>query len=96
MILRLLLTYCVRRVCILKVVMFLRKNLVYQDTKNFSVTNRLIRLFFLIIQKISKNPSEVYRISNLLPSNPPSIIVPKVSFHQMTLVHMKFQASLMH
>ena len=32
--------------------------------------------------------SLVYRIIHLLPSNPPSIGVPKVSLHQMTLIHL--------
>ena len=96
MLLRILLTYWGRKVSILKVVMFLRKNLIYQDTKNFSITNRLERVFFFIIQKISKHPSQVYRICHLLSSNPPSIVVPKLSLHQMKLTHLKFQASLLH
>ena len=88
MILRLLLTYWGRRVCILKVVMFLKTKTTQQDTNNFSITNRLGRVFFLIIQKILEHPSQVCRISNLLPSNPPSIVVPKVSLHQMTLINL--------
>ena len=88
MLLRLLLTYWGRRVCILKVVMLLKTNLTQQDTKNFRITNRLVRVFFTIIQKILEHPSLVYTISLLLPSNPPSIGVPKVSLHQMTLIHL--------
>ena len=88
LILRLLLTYWGRRVCILKVVMLLKIKLTKQDTKNFSITNRLGRVFFLIIQKILEHPSQVYRIIHLLPSNPPLIVVPKVSLHQMTLIHL--------
>ena len=38
MLLRLLLTYWGRRICILKVVMLLNKKLTQQDTKNFSIT----------------------------------------------------------
>ena len=56
MILRLLLTYLVGRVGILKVVMLLKTKLTQQDTKNFSITNRLGRVFFLIIQKILEHP----------------------------------------
>ena len=88
MLLRILLAYWGIRVCILKVVMLLKKKLTQKDTKNFSITNILGRLFFLIIHKILEHPSQVYRISHLLPSNPPSIVVPKVSLHQMTLIHM--------
>ena len=87
-ILRLLLTYWGRRVCILKVVMLLKTNLTQQDTKNLIITNRLVRAFFTIILKILEHPSLVYRISHLVPSNPPSIGVPKVSLHQMTLIHL--------
>ena len=68
-----------RRECILNVVMLIRTNLINQDTKNFSITNRLGRMLFLIIQKRLEHPSQVYRISHLMPSNPPSIVVPKVS-----------------
>ena len=88
MLLRILLAYWGRRVCILKVVMLIKTNLTQQDTKNFRITNRLVREFFTIIQKILEHPSLVYRISHLLPSNPPSMGVPKVSLHQMTLIHM--------
>ena len=88
MLLRLLLTYWGRRVCIFKLVMLIKKNITQQYTKNFSITNRLRRVFFLIIHKILEHPSQVYRISHLLPSNPPSIVVPKVSLHQMTLIHL--------
>ena len=77
MLLRLFLTYWGRRVCILKVFMFLKKNLTQQDTNNFSITNRLGRVFFLVIQKRLEHPSHIYRISHLLPLNPPSIVVPK-------------------
>ena len=52
MLLRLLLTYRGSRVYILKVVMFLKTNITQKYTKNFSITNRLGRVFFLIIQKI--------------------------------------------
>ena len=68
MILKLLLTYWGRRVCILKVTMYLKTKLTEQDIKNFTITNRLGRVFFLIIQKILEHPSQVYRISHLLPS----------------------------
>ena len=88
MLLRLLLTYWGRRVCILKVVMLLKTKLTQQDTKNFRFTNRLVRVFFTIILKRLEHPSLVYRISNMLPSNPPSIGVPKVSLYQMTLIHL--------
>ena len=88
MLISILLIYWGRRVCILKFVMLLKTNLTQQDTKNFSITNRLDRVFFLIILKILEHPSQVYRISHLLPSNPPSIVVPKVSLHQMTLIHL--------
>ena len=88
MLLRLLLTYWGRRVFILKVVMLLKKELTQQDTKNFSIRNRLGRVFFLIIQKILEHPSQVDRTSYLLPLNPPSIVVPKLSHHQMTLIHL--------
>ena len=74
--LRLLITYWVRRVFMLKVFMLLKTNLTQQDTKNFSITNRLGRLIFLIIQKRLEHPSHIYRISHLLPLNPPSIVVP--------------------
>ena len=50
--LRLFLTYWGRRVCIFKVVMLLKTNLTELDTKNFRITNRLRRVFFLIILKI--------------------------------------------
>ena len=53
-------------------------------------------MFLFIIRKISNHQSQVYRISHLIPSNPPSIVVPKVSLHQMTLIHLKFQVSLLH
>ena len=56
MILRLLLLYWGRRVCILKVVMLLKTDLTKKDTKNFSITNRLGRVFFLIILKILEHP----------------------------------------
>ena len=88
MLLRLLLAYWGRTVCILKVVMLLRPKFTQQDTKNLSITNRLRRVFFLIIQIRSKNPSQVYKISHRLPSSPPSIVVPKVSLHKMTLIHL--------
>ena len=88
MLLRLLLTYWGRRVCTLKVVMLLKKKLTKQDTKNFSITNRLGRVFLLIIQKSSEHQSQVYRIIHLLPSNPPPTVVPKLSLHQMTLIHL--------
>ena len=88
MLLRPLLMYWGRRVCILKVVMLLQINLTQQDTKNISITNRLRRVFFLIILKILEHPSQVYRISHLLLLNPPSNGVPKVSLHQMTLIHL--------
>ena len=79
--LRLLLTYWGRRVCILKVFMLLKKKLTQQDTKNFIITNRLIRVFYTDILKRLEHPSQVYRIIHLLPSNPPSIGVPKLSLH---------------
>ena len=44
-----------------------------KDTKNFSIANRFRRVFSLIIQKILEHPSQVYRISHLLPS------IPKIS-----------------
>ena len=88
MLLRLLLTYWGRRVCILKVVMLLKTKLTQQDTKNFRITNRLVRVFFAIIQKRLEHPSLVYTISHLLPLNPPFIGVPKVSLHQTTLIHL--------
>ena len=67
MLLRLLLTYWGRRVCILKVVMLLKTKLTQKDTKNFRITNRLVRVFFTIILKRLEHPSQVYRISHLLP-----------------------------
>ena len=88
MLLRLFLAYWRRRVCILKAVMLLKTKLTKQDTKNFSITNRLGRVFFSNIQKILEHPSQVYRISHLLPLNPPSIVVTKVSLHQITLIHL--------
>ena len=88
MLLRLFLVYWGRRICILKVVMLIKTKLTQQDTKNFRITNRLGRVFFLIILKILEHPSQVYRISHLLPSNPPSIGVPKVSLNKMTLIHL--------
>ena len=96
MLLRLLLTYPGRRVCILKVVLLIKTNLTQQDTKNFSITNRLGRVLFLIIQKILEHPSQVYRISHLMPSNPPYIVVPKVSLLQMILINLLSQAPLLH
>ena len=96
MILRLLLTYWGRRVCILKVVKLLNKKLIQLDTKNFRTTNRLRRVFFVIILKRLEHPSQVCRISHLLPLNPPSIGVPKVPLHQMTLIHLQYQDSLLH
>ena len=42
MLIRLLLAYWGRRVCILKVVMLLKTKLTQQDTNNFSITNRLV------------------------------------------------------
>ena len=56
MLLRLLLTYWGRRVCILKVVMLINTMLTQQDTKNFRITNRLVRVFFTIILKILEHP----------------------------------------
>ena len=88
MLLRLLLIYWGRRVCILKVVMLLKTKLTQHDTNNFSITNRLGTVFYLIIQKILEHPSQFYRISLLLPSNPPLIVVQKVSLHQMTLINL--------
>ena len=85
---RLLLTYWERRICILKVVMLLKTNLIQEDTKKFSITNRLGRVFSLNIFKRLEDPSQVYRISHLLPSNPPSIVVPKASLHQMILINL--------
>ena len=96
MLLRLLLTYWGRRVCILKVVTLLKKNITQQDTKNFSITNRLGRVLLLIIHKILEHPSQVYKIIHLLPLNPLYLVVPKVSLHQMTLIYLQSQASLMH
>ena len=72
----------------IKVVMLLNKKLKQLDNKNFSITNRLGRVFLLIILKRLEHPSQVYRISHLLPSNPPSIGVSKVSLHQMTQIYM--------
>ena len=54
--LRLLLTYWGRRVCILKVVMLLKTNLLQLDTKNFRITNRLGRVFFSVILKRLEHP----------------------------------------
>ena len=96
MLLRIFLTYWGRRVLILKVVMLPKTKLTQQDTKNFSITNRLGRVFFLIIQKILKHPSQLYRISHLLPSNPPPTVFPKVSLHQMTLINLYYLDSLLH
>ena len=87
MLLRLLLVYWGRMVCILKVVMLLKTKFTQQDAKNFSITNSLGRVFFLIILKRLEHPSQVYIISHLLPSNPPSIGDPKVSLHQMTQIN---------
>ena len=95
MLIRILLIYWGRRVCILKFVMLLKTNLTQQDTKNFSITNRLERVLFLIILNKLEHPSKVYRISYLLPLNPPPIGVPEVSLHQMTLTHLQSQASLL-
>ena len=81
MLLMLLLSFWGRRVCILKVVVLLKTKLTQQDTKNFKNTNRLIRVFYTDILKILEHPSQVYRIIHLLPSNPPSIGVPKLSLH---------------
>ena len=96
MLLRLLLAHWGRRVCILKVFMLLKTKFTQQDTTNFSITKRLGMVFFLIIQKILEHSSQVYTISHLLLSNQPSIVVPKVSLHLMTLIHLQYQASLMH
>ena len=52
MLLSLLLMYWVRRLCILKVVMLLRTKLIYQYSNSFRISNRLERVFILIIQKI--------------------------------------------
>ena len=67
--LRILITYWGRRVCIFKVFMFLSKNIIKQDKKNFSIPNRLRRTFFINIHKISKHIFQVYRISHLMPLN---------------------------
>ena len=56
MLLSLFLTYWGIRLCMLVFVMLININLTQQDTKNFSITNRLRRVFFLIIQKILKHP----------------------------------------
>ena len=88
MLLRILIKYWGRRECILKVVMLIHTKFTQQDTKNFSITNRLGRVFFLFTQKKLEHPSQVYRISHLLPSNPPSIVVTKVSLHQMKIIHL--------
>ena len=88
MLLRILLTYWGRRLSILKVVMLINTKLTQKDTKNFSNTNRIRRVFLSIIQKRLDHPSQVYRISHLLPLNLTSIVVPKVSLHQMTLIHL--------
>ena len=72
----------------IKSFMLLKTKLTQQDTKNFSIKNILRRVFLLIILKILEHPSQVYRISHLLPSNPPSIGVPKVSLHKMKLIHL--------
>ena len=72
----------------IKVVMFLKIYLAQQDNKNFNIKNILGRVLFLIFQKILEHPTQVYILSHILPSNPPSIVVPKVSIHQMTLIHM--------
>ena len=45
MLLSLLLNYWGRRVCIFKKIMLIKTNLTQQDTKNFSITNRLGRVF---------------------------------------------------
>ena len=73
MLLRLLLTYWERRVRILKGVILLKTKLTQEDTKNFRITNRLVRVFFTIILKRLEHLSLVYRIIHLLPSNPSSI-----------------------
>ena len=44
----------------IKVVILLKTMLAQQDTKNFSITNRLGRVFFLFIQKIPKHSSLSY------------------------------------
>ena len=88
--------YWGRRVWIIKVVIFLRANFIQQDTNSFSISNRLGKVFFMIIQKIWNHPCQVYIISHLLPFNPPHTTVPKVSLHQMTLTNFKFKASIMH
>ena len=87
MLLRHFLTYWGRRVCILKVLFLLKTNFTQQDTKNFRITNRLRRLFLLIIHKRLNHSSQVYRIIYLLQSNPPSVVVPKLALHRMTLIH---------
>ena len=88
MLLRILLAYWGRRVCILKVFILLNTKLTQQDKKKFIITNRLRRVFFSVIQKRLEHPSQVYIISHMLTLNPPSIVFPKVSLHKMTLIHL--------
>ena len=78
MLLRLLITYRKRRIWILNVVVYLRKNIIKQDTKSFSISKRLGRVFFVNIHKRSKHPFQVYRIIHLLPLNTPYTAVSKV------------------
>ena len=93
MLIMIFLTYWGRMVFILKGFVFLCNNLILQDTKSFSITNRLWRVFFMNIQKISNHLFQVYIKSHLLPLNPPYNAVPKASLHQITWMYLKCHPS---
>ena len=71
MLLRLLITYYGRSVWILKFVMLPRTKIIWKYTNIFRIKNRLGMVLFMNIHKISKHTFQVYRISHLLPLNPP-------------------------
>ena len=78
---RILLMYWGRRVCVLKVVMLLKTNLTQQDTKNFSITSRLGRVFK------KKNFPSLFEILNLLLSYYISFIIRNITtFNMHTLL----------
>ena len=72
----------------IKVFILLKTKLTQQDTKNFRITNMLVRVFYTNILKRLEHPSQVYRIIHLMPSNPPSIGVPKLSLYLMKLINL--------
>ena len=60
----------------------------YQELQHSKQTRKV-----LLLDYSEKIKASITSLQNNSSSAPPSIVVPKVSLHQITLIHLKFQAS---